>query len=207
MKQVVPYVVRFPEETDSLVLETEYFYVELEGREQKILLHDYAAIYRHPGLYETVVTDKLQCRSPWVVTESLIDEITGSGGELSLVKALDFGAGCGIAGEILHGQGVQSIVGLDMVAEAAEATLRDRPGVYESFHVGDICNLAPDTADELKQDHFNTLICVSAMALGHIAPDAFVQAFNLIGDGGWVAFNILKESFALGVGKRGMLRI
>ena len=194
MKNPVPYVVRFPEEVDHLTPETEYFYVRLKDGEHRIRLHDYATLYLHPGLYEYVVTDQLQCRSPWVVTKLLMDEILRSEGDLSVVKVLDFGAGCGLAGEILRAQGVQSIVGLDRVPAAAEATLRDRPGIYESYFVGDICVLKPEMAVALQQYRFNTMICVSAMALGHIAPDAFVQAFNMISDGGWIAFNVFQDS-------------
>ena len=151
MKQTVPYMVRFPDNAANLTLEEEYFYVQLKGREQKIRLHDYARVYPHPGLYEQVVTDKLQCRSPWVVTELLVNEIDKSGVALSAVKVLDFGAGCGIAGGILHARGVRSIVGLDMIAEAAEAALRDRPDVYRRYVVGNICSLEPERSRSFKR--------------------------------------------------------
>ena len=194
MTGTLPYVVRFPDDAGSLALEEEYFYVQLEGREQKIRLHDYARIYRHPGLYEHVVTDKLQCRSPWVVSDLLAGELDRSGVGLSTLKVLDFGAGCGIAGEILHERGVRSIVGLDMLAEAGKAAQRDRPGVYGTYVVGDICRLEPKTWTDLEPYPFNTLISVSALASGHIASDAFAAAFNLITDGGWIAFNVLHEA-------------
>lgn len=187
----LPYLVRFPDHADSLALEEEYFYVQLEGSEQKIRLHDYARIYRHPGLYEHVVTERLQCRSPWVVVELLTGELDRAGVGLSSLKVLDFGAGCGIAGEILHNRGIRTIVGLDMVAEAGEAARRDRPGVYAAYLVGDICRLQPEFWTALEPYPLNTLISVSSVASGHIAPDAFATAFNLIVDGGWIAFNVL----------------
>ena len=195
MNDGLPYEVRFPDEADNLTLETEHFFVQLEGKEHKIRLHDYAAIYRHPGLYETVTIDMLQCRSPWVVTELLVAHIKKSGGNLKDVKAFDFGAGCGVAGEILRRQGVASIVGLDMVAEAAEAAMQDRPGVYDAYHVGDICSLDLDATADLQARSFNTLVCLSSIALGHIESAAFARAFNLITDNGWIAFNILKDAF------------
>ena len=70
-----------------------------------------------------------------------------------------------------------------MAAEAAEAALRDRPGVYDAYHVGDICNLNSDASTDLHTRSFNTLICLSAMALGHVEPDATGLRVRLGGRG------------------------
>lgn len=195
MKTAFNYKVPFPGQKDIQTPEDEYFYVELKGKEHKICLHDYARIYTIAGLYEGVVSHKLDCQSPKVVASLLLKEIRLFGLDLSIVRAIDFGAGCGLVGEILHRGGVQSIVGIDTIPEAATAAQRDRPGVYKNYHIADICNLHPSLAADLKHSQFNTLICVSAMALGHVSPAAFAHAFNLITNGGWIAFNILQKAY------------
>ncbi len=187
--------VRLPVNTESLNLNDEFFYVEFNGKEKKIGIHEYEKIYKIPGLYEHIVSSTLECTSPRVVTELLIDQIHHSGGRLSDLSVLDFGAGVGLVGDILARKGVRTIVGFDIADEAAVAARRDYPGVYEKYYVADICRLNPDFHRELKDRHFSCLLCVGSLACGHATGDVFTRAFNLIDSGGWVAFNILREFY------------
>ena len=108
---------------------------------------------------------------------------------------LDFGAGVGLVGEILVRKGVRSIVGLDITAEAAVAAQRDYPGIYAKYYVEDVRSLTAAVRKELEDRRFNCLICVGSLACGHVSADVFIQAYNLIDTGGWIAFNILKRGF------------
>ena len=134
--------VRLPADAKGLKLDDEYFYVEYKGKEQKIGIHEYEKIYEIPGLYEHIISRILKCVSPRVVSDLLTEQIVETGGSLADLSVLDFGAGVGLVGEILARKGVRSIVGLDIIAEAAIAAQRDKPGVYAKYYVEDVCNLS-----------------------------------------------------------------
>ncbi len=110
------------------------------------------------------------------------------------LRVLDLGAGNGMVGEELADLGVASIVGIDLLPEAAAATQRDRPGIYDDYCVLDLTALPGRCRRQLRTHRFNALVTVAALGFGDIPPLAFAEAFNLVADGGWVAFNI-KEDF------------
>ena len=60
------------------------------------------------------------------------------------LTALDVGAGNGLVGEQLKRLGVKSIVGVDIIPEAARAAERDRPEVYSDYVVCDLTALDDD---------------------------------------------------------------
>src|SRR4029078_11007857 len=90
--------------------------------------------------------------------------------------------------------GVGSIVGVDLLPEAAAAAERDRPGIYDAYHACDLTDLPKDGREDLRTRDFNALVTVAALGFGDIPPLAFAEAFNFVADGGFVAFNI-KEHF------------
>ncbi len=50
----------FPDKEDFISTSyNEYFYLVANGKKEKILLHDYARVYSVPGLYDYIVTEKL----------------------------------------------------------------------------------------------------------------------------------------------------
>jgi predicted TPR repeat methyltransferase len=124
----------------------------------------------------------------------LEQEIEKSSFGLSELRVLDLGAGNGMMGERLAKLDVESIVGMDIIPEAAEATKRDRPGVYDGYHVADLTDLSESLRGKLEGEEFNCLTSVAALGFGDIPPQAFAEAYNLISTPGWVAFNI-KETF------------
>lgn len=172
-----------------------YFYLlDEEGRKTKIRLHEYDRIYRIPGLYEQVIYERLKCQSPITVTDVLKYSLSQSDQSLNELRILDLGAGNGVAGEVLKKHGVSRLIGVDIIPEAREATERDRPGVYDAYYIMDLCSLTGDERNEIASWSPECLISVAALGFGDIPPQAFLEAFNLISQHGWVAFNI-KETF------------
>ena len=110
------------------------------------------------------------------------------------LRVLDVGAGNGMVGEELDRMGAKHIVGVDIIEEAAEAAQRDRPGIYDDYYVVDLTDMPPEIHDEMQAQEFNALTVVAALGFGDIPPEAFSAAYNLVEDGGLIAFNI-KEKF------------
>lgn len=168
----------------------EWCEIERDGERQRIRLHDYAAIFNIPGLYEQLFCEKLDCDSPEIVCQLLSAELIAGDIDPATLKALDFGAGNGMVGEQLADVGIESIVGLDLLPEAREAAMRDRPGLYEDYFALDITEAEPDDRRELEAHDFNAMTCVAALGFGDIPPAAFAEAFNLLDSPGWLAFNL-----------------
>lgn len=156
--------------------------------------HDYAAIYSYPGLYEQLFYDRLKCTSPTVVAQLLERAVSTSGSAFTELRCLDLGAGNGMMGEELQRRGVARLVGVDLLPEARDAALRDRPGVYDAYHVADLTRPSLPLLAELADWCLDCLVSVAALGFGDIPPTAFRTALSLVGPGGWVAFNV-KDSF------------
>lgn len=188
------YTLHLPERGTGLDQDEEFCEIEVDGARRRIRFHDYAAIYSTPGLYERLFADSLACDSPRVVVDLLDDALERSGTSAQQLQVLDFGAGNGMVGAELARIGSGSVVGVDLLPEAKHAAGRDRPGVYDDYHALDLTDPAADGRDELERRDFNCLTCVAALGFGDVPPEAFANAFNLVDDDGWVAFNI-RERF------------
>jgi SAM-dependent methyltransferase len=185
--------VEFPGD-ELLEQDVEWCRVTVGGETREIRFHDYHEIYAIPGLYEFLFYERLECCSPQVVRELLEQELRDEDVDPASLRVLDLGAGNGMVGEELAQLGVKTTVGIDLLPEAAMAAERDRPGVYERYHVLDLTALGDASRAELAGHRFNSLVTVAALGFGDIPPLAFAEAFNLVADGGWIAFNI-KEHF------------
>lgn len=106
------------------------------------------------------------------------------------LRVLDFGAGNGMVAEQLVRLGVGEVVGVDLLPEARDAALRDRPDVYRAYIAGDITTLTADDRAQLADARLNCLTCVAALGFDDIPPAAFAAAFNSIAEQGWVVFNL-----------------
>ena len=189
------YRIQFPPLDATLLAQNEaYFHLERDGRRQRIRFHDYHTIFSLPGLYEQLFYDRLQCDSPRKMAEILHASVRQAREPFHALRVLDLGAGNGMMGEELGKFGVARLVGVDILAEAFEACQRDRPGVYDGYYVEDICALVPARREEIASWHFDCLTCVAALGFGDIPPAVFLSAYDLVAQGGWVAFNI-KEDF------------
>jgi predicted TPR repeat methyltransferase len=164
------------------------------GKSQMLRFHDYAEIYKHPGLYEELFYSRLRCNSPGRVMDLLGRALQTEREPLTELRVLDLGAGNGMMGDVLKRDGVARLVGVDIVPEARDAAYRDRPTVYDAYYVANLSNLDSHLRDELSEWNFDCLTCVAALGFGDIPPRAFFNAIRLIRPTGWLAFNI-KRSF------------
>jgi len=174
----------------SLSQDEEWCVVRLNGEWREIRLHDYDELFSVPGLYERLIYDLLKCDSPARIRKLFEAELTASDTQAATLRVLDLGAGNGMVGDELADIGVEFIVGADIIEAAAEATQRDRPGIYANYHIVDMTRLSQDDRRELAAYRFNCLTCVAALGFGDIPTEAFANAYNLIEPDGWIAFNI-----------------
>jgi hypothetical protein len=87
-----------PQDGSGLDQDQEWCEIDLGGVRRRIRLHDYAAIYGIPGLYEHLFPARLACRSPEVVCDLLGAVLEKAGVDPTRLSALDFGAGNGMVG-------------------------------------------------------------------------------------------------------------
>jgi predicted TPR repeat methyltransferase len=186
--------IELPSASDTeLTQDREWCNVRIDGIRRRIRFHDYGKIYAVPGLYERLFYEQLECCSPEIVRGLLESELDAEGVEPDRLRVLDLGAGNGMVGEELAEAGADSIFGVDLIDEAAMAAERDRPEVYEDYFVLDLAQPKPGQLAALKDLDLNCLVTVAALGFGDIPPRAFANAFDLIEDGGWIAFNIKSD--------------
>jgi predicted TPR repeat methyltransferase len=186
--------IALPDPSVGYEQDSEWCVVEIGGAWREIRFHDYADIFPVQGLYERLFYDILQCSSPPVVRRMLQAEMERAGADVGGLRVLDLGAGNGIMAEELKVAGVPTVVGADIIVEAREAALRDRPTVYEDYHILDMTALSDAQRAVLDDYRFTGLTCVAALGFGDVPPVAFRESFNLVQDGGWIAFTI-KDGF------------
>lgn len=199
------YRFRFPKPGGELAQDSEWCEVLLEDGWRRFRFHDYADIYKVPALYESLFYRKLRCNSPRRVVELLRNVLRESRVDPESLRVLDVGAGNGMVGQELRVIGAQRVVGIDIILEAAAAAERDRPGVYDAYHVADLTDLDEQTDAALAQEDFNAMTTVAALGFGDIPPRAFMTAYEHVAPGGWLAFNI-KEDFLEGADDTGFSR-
>ena len=187
--------IQFPKTgVSSLAQDEAYFYLQQSDRERKIRFHDYNEIYQVQGLYEQIFYDRLKCNSPAKVASILESAVKQSQDVFTELRVLDLGAGNGMMGEELKKHGVSRLVGVDIIPEAYDATVRDRPGLYDAYYVTDFTALEEETETDIAAWECNCMVTVAALGFGDIPTAAFIKALNIIQGQGWVAFNI-KETF------------
>jgi len=187
--------IRFPAvEPYQLTQDQAYFYLDEDGETKQIRFHDYGELYLRPGLYEQLYYDRLRSNSPHKIAALLKRVVDETGGVFTQLRVLDVGAGNGVMGEAMIEYGVARLIGVDILPEAYQAAERDRPSTYDAYYVIDLAHLSPDIRDQLRGWRLDCMTSVAALGFGDIPPQAFLEAFNLIEPGGWIAFNI-KETF------------
>jgi 2-polyprenyl-3-methyl-5-hydroxy-6-metoxy-1,4-benzoquinol methylase len=198
--------IELPEPAADLAQDEEWYELTVDGEARRIGFHDYAQTFAVPGAYERLFYDMLKCDSPRTVCGLLDEQLSSEGRAPQELRVLDVGAGNGMVGEKLQELEVDQIVGVDIIEEAAGATERDRPGVYDDYHVVDLTAMPERTREELAARRFNCMTSVAALGFGDIPPDAFTEAYNLIEPEGLVGFS-LKESMVSGEDSSGFSRL
>jgi len=186
--------VHLPRGTTGLDQDAEWCIVETDGERRRVLFHDYAELYRTPGLYERLFYDELGCDSPQVVCGLLREAMQEQGRDVSDLSVLDVGAGNGMVGEVLAEMGASTLVGVDIIEEAFDAAERDRPEVYDDYRVVDLTDVTTEDDEALRDHRFNAMVTVAALGFGDIPPQAFARAYDYVEDGGLIVFNI-KDRF------------
>ncbi len=198
--------VNIPDTEGNVLQGAERFDIEYKGRTIRIKAHDYDEIYKIPGLYEHLFYENYKCVSPRVVCGQLAKEVESNGMNVSELKVLDVGAGNGMVGEELISGGADMVIGVDIIEEAAEATERDRPGVYSDYFVADLTKPPREMKEKIEERSPNCMTVVAALGFDDIPPRAFAGAYNMISEKGWVAFNI-KDEFYEGSDKTGFSKL
>jgi predicted TPR repeat methyltransferase len=198
--------IRLPDSAGALDQDQEWYEVVTDEEVRRVRFHDYAQTYSMPGVYEHLFYEALKCDSPRTVCSLLGEQLAADDRPAEDLRVLDVGAGNGMVGEHLQELGADQIVGVDIIEEAAEAAERDRPGVYDDYHVVDLTALPESTEDELVAQEFNCMTSVAALGFDDIPPDAFATAYNVIESGGLVGISI-KEEMVSGEDSSGFSRL
>lgn len=183
-----------PEVNESHDQDAEWCHLEIDGKRRRLRFHDYDKIYRVPGLYERLFYETLECTSPARVADLLDDVLQDFDDDARDLRVLDVGGGNGMVAEELREIGVGHAVGIDIIPEAKDAALRDRPRVYDDYVVADLTDLDEKDEKKLRKQSLNCLCTVAALGFGDIPPAAFIKALDLVETPAWMAFNI-KEDF------------
>lgn len=183
---------QLPDQEQRLSQDSEWFEIYEEGCWRRLRFHDYAEIYKRPGLYEYLFYELLQCQSPRRVV-GLLQEVRADLDSTEPLRAIDFGAGNGLVGAELNSIGSSSVIGLDILKEARAAARRDCSGVYSDYIVADMTKPSAETDRRLRALRPNVLTCVAALGFGDIPPRAYYNAAGYVEIGGLLAFNIKAE--------------
>ena len=165
--------------------------VTRDGREERMRLHDYDRVYSIPGLYEEVLR-RVEYASPAKVAE-LLFAVTAPGD----VRALDLAAGNGVSADPLLAGGVGALVGMDLIPEARDSALRDRPDAYLEYVAGDVGE--PGLVERLVgQYDLNALVCSGGIS--HIPVDAFAAGWAAFPPGSWLVATAREDMDEYAVG-------
>ena len=186
------YNIKLPQTNQNLDREEEYFILTQDKQEQKLRVRDYQKLYKMPGLYEQLLVDVLQHNSHTIIADLLAKQADKLGVTTSSLSVFELASGVGLAGEKLKEKRVKSIVGVDLIEEAAEAAKRDRPYVYSQYYVATLPQVSNQMNQELINYQFNCLVCASALT-GGLPANAFAFGYNLVANGSPVVFNIRED--------------
>jgi hypothetical protein len=163
---------------------------EASAHEEIVHLHDYERIYSVPGLYEHIVQQLLECRSPQTAIRGLACAVDRLALDPADIVLLDLGAGTGLVGELAKGLEIRTVIGVDALAAARAAALRDRPHIYADYLIGDLAAPAPELLPRLRRHRPTALISAGAFGGTHAPPAALLNALELLPDGAPLVFTI-----------------
>ena len=106
-------------------------------------------------------------------------------------KVLDAGAGTGMVGEELAGQGFKRITALDM--SPGMLTTAKEKGVYEALVVGELGKPLP-----FETDGFAGTTCIGVLTIGHAPAEALDELVRVTKAGGPVVFSMRTDFYTEG---------
>jgi hypothetical protein len=168
-----------------------------DGTVDRFRLHEYERVYAVPGLYEEVVQRRLQSASATILAERLVACAAEAGVRPAELAVFDLGAGNGVSGDELRAHGVGRLVASDGIGEARAAALRDRPGLYAEYLVGDTDDL-PQVGALIDEHGLNALVAAGALGLGHITADSFHRLWSRFPAGAWFSVSLHEDLAAPG---------
>jgi hypothetical protein len=171
--------------------EGEYVAIGGSGRSEDLVhLHDYERLYGVPGLYEHIVQHLLGCCSPQVAVDGLAGALAQLKVDPTGVVLLDLGAGTGLVGELASEIGVSTIIGFDALPAARTACLRDRPGVYQEYLLGDLAAGEPRLLADIRRHRPTALVSAGAMGGTHAPAPALANALAVLPADAPIVFTI-----------------
>lgn len=156
-----------------------------DGTLREAGLHDYAALYAVPGLYEAVYFLHLEGRSPHLLAQALAAAVPEP--ERGQRRVLDVGAGTGAVGSALAAVGFGPVAGTDLEPASARALLRDRPEAYAQARTTDLTALTRDDRAWLAAVAPDVVTVAGAVGYGHLPVGAFARLTRLLPPGGLLA--------------------
>ena len=162
-----------------------------DGSLRETGMHDYAALYAVPGLYEAVYYLALEGRSPRLLAAALADAVPEA--ERPQRRVLDVGAGTGVVGEALADAGFRRISGTDLEPASALALQRDRPEVYGAVRTLDLTALTADDRRWVEEVAPDVVTVAGAVGFGHMPVEAFVALSRLLPAGVLLALTVARD--------------
>lgn len=158
------------------------------GRNVETGLHDYAALYQVPGLYEATYFVRLGGRAPHLLVEVLAAVVPRR--ERPDLQVLDVGAGTGMVGEQLAAVGFRWITGTDVEPASEWAVPRDRAGLYQDLRTMDLTRLSDGDLRWLRALAPQVVTVAGAVGFGHLPVDALAALTRMLPGGGLLALTI-----------------
>jgi len=154
-------------------------------------LHDYAALYAVPGLYEAVYVVHLGSGSPALLAAALGEVLPPQA--RAGRRVLDAGAGTGLVGEHLVAAGFAPVWAVDLEPASAAAVLRDRPACHRDARALDLLSLADEDRAWLADVAPDVVTVSGAVGFGHLPAAAFLLLVDLLPPGGLLAVTVAPD--------------
>ena len=103
---------------------------------------------------------------------------------------LDAGCGTGLAGELLHEENFNNIVGVDFSQPMLDQA--SKKNIYQSLFQADLTKTL-----EFEDNAFDAIVCAGVFTCGHVGPEALFELIRVIKAGGYIAFTMREQEWDL----------